>query len=476
MKKTVLLIVSVLILIMAFSAFVSAERYVTVILDEEVLEFDVKPQIINGRTMVPLRKIFESMGAVVDWDGDTRTAFAEKNTRFVEAQIDNYEMTINGVSKRLDTAPMLLGGRTLVPVRFVAEAFGVVVEWDDESSTVTLTSPEKIPLTSVAKMSYQYDLTPYVSIEKGDYTGLEYTSLSAEVSQEEVTASLSSLMEEYVEYSDVERACAIGDAVSVDYKGFINGKELENGSEEGAEFVLGNTSFIPGFEDGIIGHCAGESFEVEVTFPDDYGVEELNGVKAVFKMKLNYVREVKYPQLTDSFIASITEYATIGEYLKAKKTELENTKAQSNIVQQKNELFSKIMENVEIKGYPKEEYEAYYNEYCQQYTSLAEQYGLNLEMFVNAYAQITMEEFYGYAKEYAESTIKMELAFYSIAKAEGVSDFLTKADYIEYLDNISKEYGMSAEEFERMYGVNAVVNSLVYEKTLDFVLKKGTAV
>lgn len=473
MKKTLLLLISALILIMSLSLLVSAERYVTVVLDGETLEFDVQPQIINGRTMVPLRKIFESMGATVDWDDVTRTAFAEKNTRFVEAQIDNFEMRINGVSKALDTAPMLLGGRTLVPVRFVAEAFGVLVDWDDETSTVTLTSPEKIPLNSVVNMAYQYDLTPYISIDREDYTGVEYSALAHSVTMDEINEAVSSLVMEHVEYLDVDRACAVGDAVNIDYTGYINGKELENGADADFEFVLGYGSFIPGFEEGIVGHKAGEVFEVEVVFPEDYGVEELNGVKAVFKMQLNSVREIKTPQLNDSFIASVTRYSTLGEYVEAVSRDIENAKIKSNKVQQKNEAYSKIVEKAVIIKLPEAEYEGYYKSYYDQYESLAVQYGVPFETFLVMYCQVKLEEFDTYAKEYAQSTMEMELIFFAIANRENIVEKLTRADYIAYLDEISAEYESTADEFEKTYGVEAVVKSLVYDKALDFVLENG---
>jgi len=476
MKKTVFLLISVLILVMTFSLFVSAERYVTVVLDTEVLEFDVQPQIINGRTMVPLRKIFESMGATVDWDDESRTAFAQKNTRFVEAQIDNFEMRINGTPKTLDTAPMLLGGRTIPPVRFVAEAFGVLVGWDDATSTVTLTSPENVPLNSMVNMAYQYDLTPYISIDREDYIGVEYPTLSSEITTDDITEAVTSLMAEHVEYVEVERASSVGDAINIDYKGYVNGRELENGAEESCEFILGSSSFIPGFEEGIIGHRAGESFDVEVTFPEDYGVEELNGVKAVFKMKLNSVKEVIYPQLDDNFIASVTDSSTLVEYIEVLTHELRAAKIKSNTVQQKNEAFANISKNIVIHECPKAEYDGYYNQYYAQYESLAAQYGVSFEVLITAYAQSTLAEFEEYAKDYAQSSVEMELVFFAIANRENLLGELTKADYIAYLDELAVEYETNAENFETTYGIDSVAKSLVYDIALDFILENGKAV
>ena len=313
MKKIFTIILTIVLAFSCASAF--AEDSITVLLDGEAISFDVQPQIINGRTMVPLRKIFESMGAEVDWDDSTRTAFAEKNTRFVEAQIDNHEMKINGFGKMLDTAPMLLGGRTLVPARFVAEAFGAVVDWDDATSTVSITSAENIKLSGVIPLPYDYDLSEYVSLERKDYTGVEYTYDAPKVTEDDIYDALCDLLLEYTQYVDTTAPCEFGDRVNIDYKGFIDGFELENGSDEDVELILGEGSFIDGFESGIVGHSVGETFVVDIVFPEDYGNEELNGAPAKFRITINSVQDVITPPLNDEFIASVTEFKTLDEYV-----------------------------------------------------------------------------------------------------------------------------------------------------------------
>lgn len=115
---------------------VFAKNNITVQLDGKTLSFDVQPQLIGGRTMVPLRMIFESMGATVDWNNDTRTVTAFNEHYYVQATINDSNMKVNGKTKALDVPPLLVGGRTLVPVRFVAEAFGAKVDWDAKTSTV----------------------------------------------------------------------------------------------------------------------------------------------------------------------------------------------------------------------------------------------------------------------------------------------------------------------------------------------------
>lgn len=135
------LVISITIIISLLAGGpVFAGNNITVQLDGKTLNFDVQPQLIGGRTMVPLRMIFESMGATVDWNNDTQTVTAYNERYFVQATINDSNMKVNGEMKALDVPPLLVGGRTLVPARFVAEAFGAKVDWDGVTSTVYILS------------------------------------------------------------------------------------------------------------------------------------------------------------------------------------------------------------------------------------------------------------------------------------------------------------------------------------------------
>ena len=136
MKK--FLFVFAISLTMFFTVSASANGNICVYMNDDYVDFDVPPQIINGRTLVPVRTIFENLGATVNWDGSTRTITSTKGSTTVIMQIDKATMQVNGTSIPLDTPPQIINGRTLVPVRAVAEAFGNRVTWDDETSTVII--------------------------------------------------------------------------------------------------------------------------------------------------------------------------------------------------------------------------------------------------------------------------------------------------------------------------------------------------
>lgn len=132
-----------LVLIMLLSATVFAyDKPISVTLDGEKLIFDVEPALIDGRTMVPIRAIFEAMGAVVNWDNDTQTAICTKDDTVVKMTIDSPTIYINDVPSQMDTSPVIINGRTLAPARFVAESFGYKVDWDNENSIAKITSVE----------------------------------------------------------------------------------------------------------------------------------------------------------------------------------------------------------------------------------------------------------------------------------------------------------------------------------------------
>lgn len=141
MKKRLICIISVLALLISCSALpVNAAEEIKVFVDSVQVQFDVSPKMVGGRTMVPLRAIFEALGASVDWDQDTQTITAYNEAYIVKCTIGKNEMYVNNVEKTVDVAPMIIDGRTLVPARFVAEAFNCKVDWDAAALSVNITS------------------------------------------------------------------------------------------------------------------------------------------------------------------------------------------------------------------------------------------------------------------------------------------------------------------------------------------------
>lgn len=140
MKKLLAALTAVLIIVSIFTFSIGAADDITVVLDGNTVEFDVAPQIINGRTMVPIRAVFEALGATLDWNATTRTATATIDDYVVKCTIDSKILTVCGESVAMDTAPVIIGGRTLMPLRFAAEAFGCSVSWYGSARTAVISS------------------------------------------------------------------------------------------------------------------------------------------------------------------------------------------------------------------------------------------------------------------------------------------------------------------------------------------------
>ena len=164
MKKLISALISITMMmsVVATAAFAVHDE-ISVVLDGQKIQFDVPPEIINDRTMVPLRAIFEALGATVEWDGNTHTVTSTKGDREVKMRIGIAQITINGSSKALDVAPCVINDRTLVPVRAISEAFDMSVKWDGSTKTV------KISSGAVATGSSAYEKLKNVIIENGIY-------------------------------------------------------------------------------------------------------------------------------------------------------------------------------------------------------------------------------------------------------------------------------------------------------------------
>ena len=174
----------------------------------------------------------------------------------------------------------------------------------------------------------------------GEYKGLTLTS----VSQATVDAELSSILESYTEYAEVDRTAQEGDTVNINFVGTLNGVAFEGGKAENHGLVLGSHSFIDTFEDQIIGHVAGDEFDVNVTFPEQYHSDDLAGKPAVFKVKVNEIKAKELPELNDEFAQDVSEFDTLAEYKEDIKARLVKEKEAEAKRTKEDEAIAKIIE------------------------------------------------------------------------------------------------------------------------------------
>ena len=297
---------------------------------------------------------------------------------------------------------------------------------------------------------YNYDdLSKYIKM--GEYKGIEYKKITGDVSDEEVKEYIDNMLASNDETEKIDKGTVEKDSVvNIDYVGSIDGVEFEGGAAEGVDLDIANSGYIEGFAEGIIGHEVGETFDLHVTFPENYGKEELNGKDAVFKTTINYLVKKKKAEYNDEWVAENTEYKTKKEYEKYVKDTLSKEKLSSADGEEKNEVFNKITESSEVIEYPEKELAARTEQLKKLYMDYAKSSGMELDQFIEQQMGMDTDSFNSMVEESAKGTVKQELILYSIKNAEGIE--LNQAGYDEYLAEMLKSSGLTEETFKEQNG------------------------
>ena len=216
-------------------------------------------------------------------------------------------------------------------------------------------SPIDRPSIDVEEISKDNGLVLLVRVEVrpefelGQYKGIEVEKVVYTVSDEDVDAKLKQLQEKASRLVDSDKAIENGDTANIDFEGFKDGVAFEGGKAEGHNLVIGSGSFIPGFEDQLIGKKAGEEVEVNVTFPDDYHAEDLAGAPVVFKVKVNAVKVKELPELDDEFAKDTTEFETLEELKADVRAKAEQEAADKAKAEERNAVVEKVIANTEVE-------------------------------------------------------------------------------------------------------------------------------
>lgn len=295
------------------------------------------------------------------------------------------------------------------------------------------------------------------------YKGLEITETVLEVTDEDVEMSIQSTLQTMSTKTDItDRPAQEGDLVSIAYEG----KKTEDGSVfdsgEEYEFTIGGGTNVPGFEEGIIGHNIGETFEVSVTFPENY-YEELAGKDGIFTITLNKIQEVHVPKLTEDLLPKLSETAkTIKEYKKEVRTQLEESNQASAESAMEQKLWEKLLENCVVDKYPDGQVEEFVANVETQLGEMAKENETTAaEMF---------KQYYGMTPEdYVKNSVKMEYAIALIAEKEKLT--LTAKEYEEGIAEQAMQQGYEdAEVFEKEVGRETIELLLLQPKVGKFLL------
>lgn len=281
----------------------------------------------------------------------------------------------------------------------------------------------------------------YVSVS--GYKGIEIdkVDVDTDISDEDVENEINSVLEENATDKEVTgRAAQLGDTADINYVGKVDGQEFDGGSADNYPLELGSGSFIDGFEDSIVGHNVGETFDWNGKFPDDYQNTDLAGKDVVFTITVNALTEPELPELTDDFVKTVSEESeTVEEYREEVRKNLEET-AQENYDSELNSaMWEAVLEKAEVKGYPDGEVDRIYNTYLEQYQEMASYYNMEYDEFIQLYTEMTVDEFEEEAKEAAKDNIKQSQVAEVIAEKEGLT--LTDEEYEKEFEKLAEDYG-----------------------------------
>lgn len=305
---------------------------------------------------------------------------------------------------------------------------------------------------------YNYDdLSKYIDL--GEYKGIKYEAEDITVTTHQVEARLDQALDEAKTQKKMTSGTVTEDCTAnIDYVGSMNGVEFEGGAGEAYDLDIDNSSFIPGFAEALIGHSVGETFDIDVTFPEEYGSADLAGKPAVFKITVNYITKDIRPEYNDEFVKNNTEYSTTEEFEKSIRAELTAEMKKEAAANERSKVIDKIVNNSKVLEYPEKELNA-------KKSRLLESAGQDSDT-----SPETIEE-------NAKFTVKMELVLHQIARLEGIE--FTDADYNDYVNKLLSDAGMTPESFKEQNGYSIeefseksdLFTSFLYQRVMDKVME-----
>jgi trigger factor len=325
------------------------------------------------------------------------------------------------------------------------------------------------------KFTAKVEVKPEVQL--GDYKGVEVAETAKDVSAEELAAELVKLQERHAELIVVDEGQAEnGDSTVIDFEGFVDGVAFEGGKGEKYALELGSNSFIPGFEEQIVGMSIGDDKDIEVTFPEDYQSEDLKGKAATFKVKLHEIKRKNLPELDDEFAKDVSEFDTLEEF----KADLAKRLEEKNEQAAKREKEALVVDQVAAAAQldvPQVMIDSEVDFMLKDFENRLKSQGMNLDMYFQFSGQ-NEDALKEQMKSDAEKRVRNNLVLEAVAKAESIE--VSDEELNEELDKMAQTYKRSIEEIRSILAANGSLDSmkseLVVKKTIDFLLDNSKTV
>lgn len=338
----------------------------------------------------------------------------------------------------------------------------------EESGLELVTRPE-VEVTEISKengVKLKATCITKPEVEVKDYKGIEVEKVVNPVTDEDINKQLDSLREKNVTVETVDdRAAENGDDVVIDFEGFKDDVAFEGGKAEDFTLSLGSGQFIPGFEDQIVGHNAGEDFDINVTFPDEYQVKELAGAPAVFKIKLKSISKKVMPELDDDMVKDSTEFDTVDEYKADVKKKLEEANEKHADSEVEAKIFDKVIENMTAE-IPQVMFDNRVNEMISELEQRLAPQGISLDLYMQYTGQTIDTVKKAYAEQ-AEKQVKLRLALEKIAKLENIE--VTEDELKAEFDKLAEAYKLDVDQIKQFIHDDDLKKDIAVGKAVDLI-------
>ena len=353
-----------------------------------------------------------------------------------------------------------------VPRQMIEKMYGAEVFYDDAANELIpkayadaydeceedIVSRPEIDVVQIEKgkpfiFTAMVALKPEVTL--GEYKGLEVEKFSDEVTQEEVDAKIKEEAEKNARKVTVEdRPVQDGDEVILDYEGFVDDVAFEGGKGENYPLVIGSGSFIPGFEEQLIGVSAGTDVEVHVTFPEEYHAEDLKGKDAVFKCKVHEIKAKELPEIDDEFASEVSEFDTLEEYKADVEAKLKEKKTAEGKEKQEDAVVEQAVKNAQYE-LPEAMISTQVSQMAENFSRRIQAQGMTMEQYFQ-FTGMTAEKMLEEMRPQAVKSIETRLVLEAVAKAENIEVSEERLD--EEIAKMAENYHMDADKMKEFMG------------------------
>ena len=401
---------------------------------------------------------------------------------------ETFEKAINKVYKKQVKSINIPGFRKgKAPRHIIEKMYGTEVFYDDamqdcypdalyeaaKEQNLEIVAVEKLEAVEAGKEGFTFktDIIVKPTLEVEGYKGFEIEKKSTEVTEELIDEEIDKVRDRNSRMVTVEgRAAQNGDTAVIDFEGFVDGVAFEGGKAEKYSLSLGSGNFIPGFEEQVVSHEAGEEFSINVNFPEDYQAEELKGKEAEFKIKLHELKEKELPEVDDEFVKDVSEKETVAEY----RDELKETIAARLKDEAEKDVDNQISEKlIELAqgDIPEQMYDNQANDMVRDFEMRLRSQGMDPKMYMQ-YMGMDMAALKNMYMDEAEKRVKLRLVLEAIAKQENLE--VTEADLEDEYSKMAETYKVEVEQAKASVPADSLSEDIKVQKALDLV--KNSAV